>query len=250
MQKSLFVTFFLVLVSGWTFALPTLVASWPLEGSGNTMTDITGNGHTGTLENMDSSNRVVGQVGNALDFDGANERVSIGSGNFTSGASSIVLRVNPDIAQSKPMAELKIDNTGLLLYQTGTSIVMAFRGASNQFQTASGGLTIGDWNHIAFVYNGGAKAASGSYEMYINGSLQSSLTGLGAVGGSFGGNFLGFENSGFFFDGQLDEVTIWDGALTSLEVNSLFSDVVPEPSSLILLVLGLVGVLHRMKMSK
>lgn len=222
-------------------------AYWKLnENTGNTIADSSGNGYTGTMENMESTDWVSGQSASALSFDGVNERITLGTTNFTTGTSSLALWVLPNISQSKPFGEFLIDNTGMCLYQTGTSISMVFRGASDQFRT-EGGLNIGQWNHLVFVYSGGSKSSSGSYSMYINGvAMALHLPGAGPVGGAFVKNYLAYESSNLYFNGKMDEVAIFDTNLSSSQVSDLYQTAitpVPEASTLFLLFLGLSGLL-------
>jgi Concanavalin A-like lectin/glucanases superfamily len=58
-----------------------LVGHWKFdESGGSTAVDSSGSGNTGTLTNMDpSTDWVAGKVGNALDFDGSNDYVSLGN---------------------------------------------------------------------------------------------------------------------------------------------------------------------------
>ena len=59
-----------------------LVGYWNLnDGSGASATDSSGNGNTGTLENMEAEDWVAGKFGKALSFDNTgNERVVAGNG--------------------------------------------------------------------------------------------------------------------------------------------------------------------------
>ena len=69
-----------LVVSGATAGVPTLVLHLPFEdGMGSaTAADVTGNGHDGTLVNMDvNMDWVSGRAGLALDFDGSNDYVSV-----------------------------------------------------------------------------------------------------------------------------------------------------------------------------
>ena len=47
------------------------------------------------------------------------------------------------------------------------------------------------------------------------------------------------------FTGDLDEISIWDGALTGGEVADIFANGIPEPSSALLGLVGLAGLAFR-----
>jgi len=114
-------------------------------------------------------------------------------------------------------------------------------------------LADGQWYHIVSVYNGGGTFGSGQVQHYINGVLANTAdTGADNVNVNttttsstassalhsvwFGGrNQTGNLGS---FDGLIDEVRIYDHALTQSEVTALYA--IPEPSTGLALV-ALIG---------
>lgn len=117
---------------------------------------------------------------------------------------------------------------------------------SSVFSFDTGGLN--NWAHVVVVRNDGVAANS---NIYVNGvDLTASLS---VVGDSYGttdtsahigarresSNTAG--NGGY--EGNLDEFAYWNRALSANEVAGLYSALtVPEPSSVLLSVLGLLGV--------
>lgn len=99
------------------------------------------------------------------------------------------------------------------------------------------GATLGQWQHISLVYN------NGSREAYLNDVLVASGTGGVPLPNDFDGFFVGndFRIATLGMDAQLDNFTIWNGALTSTEISALsVRPTIPEPALGIGVALGAV----------
>jgi len=103
------------------------------------------------------------------------------------------------------------------------------------------------WHHLAFVREGA------TISLYIDGSFDNSSTDSGTFD-MYGddGTHIGENNaapgSDRSLDGALDDFQVYDQALTSGEVASLYNNpgsVIPEPSSFVLGLLGLAFVAWR-----
>lgn len=94
-----------------------------------------------------------------------------------------------------------------------------------------------DWHHFAVVVN----SVAGTSDLYINGVLEASLGFAIATTGSGTATRLGNQFGGFseYFQGNIDDVRIYTGALSAREVNDLASGV-PEPGTIGLLAGGLL----------
>ena len=120
-------------------------------------------------------------------------------------------------------------------------------------------LTDGNWHHVAAVYGSGGAFGSGQVQHYIDGILVSdgqlntggdtvlvnTLLSPSIAGSAssviIGGRRQGTTNSSF--NGLLDEVRIYDSALSASEVMALAT--IPEPSALTLFIVGGVLMLCR-----
>ena len=118
-------------------------------------------------------------------------------------------------------------------------------------------LADGTWHHVVSIYSAGGTFGSGQVSHYIDGVLFSDgQTNTGGdtvivntvtsptVSGTTYPVVLGGRHQGslFSFDGMVDEVRIYDHALSAAEVQALF---VPEPSSALMVMLGLTACLVR-----
>lgn len=88
--------------------------------------------------------------------------------------------------------------------------------ATNSF-SSSGTITVGQWNHVLIRY------APGDQRIYINGALagQASFAGIPVTNAD--PLQLGSDQNyaGRFFDGDLDELRIYDSALSTAEISAL-----------------------------
>jgi len=108
-----------------------------------------------------------------------------------------------------------------------------------------------EWIHLAIVRNGAQVSG------YVNGEYQGSVTTVGVYSGStpfvaalgsrynpFAGGWSGYGTGAYQFRGVIDELFIYDRALSSTEIGALYT-AVPEPSTALLIGLGLAGLAVR-----
>ncbi|MHC4159547.1 MAG: LamG-like jellyroll fold domain-containing protein, partial [Planctomycetota bacterium] len=213
-----------------------LVGWWKFDdGSGSTAIDSSGRGNDGTLVN--GPVWTTGQVDGGLDFDGSNDYVNSGNA-FPSVAGSTTKTI---------MAWAKSD-TADYSGQDGEAgrIVTLYRGPGNTaFSILARGnpatwqsiyrrspddvgrlysevtVSAGQWLHIALVQNG----SNVSY--YINGAEANSVNdGIApAISNPTNADIGGYWNGyGGFFDGTIDDVRIYDRALSAGEIRQLCAE--------------------------
>ncbi|MEO8209716.1 MAG: LamG-like jellyroll fold domain-containing protein, partial [bacterium] len=76
-------------------------------------------------------------------------------------------------------------------------------------------VTNGNWTHVAATFN----SVTDVFSIYINGSLDTTATIAGAEPTANSDSLLIGKGSNNPFDGQLDEVRVWNTALTATQVN-------------------------------
>ena len=197
-----------------------LIGWWKFdEASGNIAYDSSGYNHHGNL--FGGPVYVPGKINSALSFDGTDDYVQLPNlGSFSSFTIEGWLKATGDSLIGSIGYNTFIDGPGSgyrrLLYSTGGKM-LAQMGAGNHWSTNI--VPRGQWNHIVYVYNSQTNIA----KWYINGNPDSEF--LGAI--SFGQPIkigASYNLTGYMFNGLIDEVRIYNRALSAEEVLALFQD--------------------------
>jgi dUTPase len=198
------------------------VGAWGFdEASGvTTVTDASGRGNTGTITG--ATRTTAGRIGSALTFDGVNDWVTVPD------AASLDLTNRATLeAWVYPTALGGIWRTAVLKEQPGQLVYALY--ANNDVSRPSGHLyTTGDlftngtaalplntWSHLAMTWDGTTQ------RLFVGGNQVGSRTVSGTLPNSagalrFGGNNVWSE----WFAGRLDEIRVYDRALTQAEVQA------------------------------
>jgi hypothetical protein len=205
-------------------AAPTLIAAYNFnEGSGSVLNDVTGNGNHGTLANGPVWT-TAGKYGGALTFDGSNDIVNIphsSSLNLTTGL-TLEAWVRPTTVTNWRTVLMK-ERPGNLAYglyaNTSTNrpaVELATAGGAGNLEAAgTGRLNANTWAHVAATFDGS------SLKLYVNGTQVRSLAASGTIVTStnalrIGGNTIWGE----YFRGQIDDVRIYNEALTATQIQA------------------------------
>ncbi len=249
----LLTAFFITAIPNYSHA--DLIAYYNFEGNAN---DVSGNGYDGTVH---GATTVTGRsgAGQAYSFDGTNDYIKIS------------LSINPaDYPQLTMGAWVKADAANLLSNSNQRHQVLShdnggydrtlgidYRGhnANNPgpgWSAFSGsGAVLGDfavntdaWEFIAVVYDQAAETVM----LYVNGATmtESGRLGEGRNYVHIGNNPPGSEH----FKGLIDDVFFFSDALTTEALDSIRLNgvqPVPVPSTLLLLGVGLLGLLTKIR---
>lgn len=168
--------------------------------------------------------------GNVLDFE-RNQAFSVaGWFKSTTTASANLVAKEGDGSPSTPEGwgiELKGDSSGQLRF------VMVYTWATNciGIDTVSGGFNDGLWHHFAVVFDGVTYPSSASAVVcYVDGALETMASPLydnlvNNVSNPYDFTLARRENTSSrqYFDGNLDELTIYSGVLSAADVLWLFN---------------------------
>ncbi len=109
-------------------------------------------------------------------------------------------------------------------------LVLVNRNATSAAYEGETNYRDGAWHHIVAVRDSGAQ---GDMRLYVDGAAVALVDRGGSWSAGYGARFgaHGTSSSGAF-DGYIDEIAIWDRALTATEAEGLFSAAIPEPATL------------------
>ncbi|HDI52337.1 MAG TPA: LamG domain-containing protein, partial [Bacteroidetes bacterium] len=195
--------------------------------------DRSGNANHGDVKN--GATPVIGKSGQALSFDGKDDYVDCGSGvsidDLALGAFTVSAWIKPNttgengtgrIAAKRPNSKYGgwlffVDNISSIGGQTANSngnVEANSRGADNA-------ITLGEWNYVVMVYD---DSGDRKVRLYSNGneiSYQTHIAGTTSPGSDASGNlYIGQASDGNDrnFDGLIDEVRIYNRALSAEEI--------------------------------
>jgi hypothetical protein len=200
---------------------PGLVAAYGLEaGSGTATSDSSGNGRTGTLAGGASWS--AGRFGNGLTLDGVSGRVELpGLGTFYDNGFTLEAWVKPRTAKTD-VAVLGSwvggENGGPMIWVdhvSGRYRLTFNKGTVDDYLDSGRSPTPGQWQHLAATYDGVTA------RFYLDGVEVATKTFGGNAGdsntwriGAYSGSPTGF------FDGVVDEVRVYNRALSQAEIQT------------------------------
>jgi len=212
----------------WDYNRGGPVGWWKFdEGEGMIAHDSSGNENHGDLEaSMTSDDWVDGKHNTALDFDGVDDYVDCGNDESLDITDAITIS-----AWVKPFAV--IDHHQVVLNKYGSSNLEGVRmgyisgvfrgywgnGAVRTYIQADSNPVLNEWTHTVIVFGDSGKA-----KMYLNGIIQSDIKDFDFISNADVGSFIGsLRGVAQYFNGLIDDVRIYNYALTPLQVKNLYN---------------------------
>jgi hypothetical protein len=202
-------------------ASPGLVAAFGFnEGSGSTVLDSSGTSNNGTITNATWT--AAGKFGAALSFNGTSSWVTVPDAPSLDLTNGMTLEawVNPSALSGWRTALLK-ESSGNLAYamyandNTPNPAVTVRIGTGDSSAVGTSALPLNTWTHLAATYDGA------QLRLYVNGVQAGSRAQTGNMAVStgplrVGGNAVWTE----FFAGLIDEVRVYNRALSAAEIQA------------------------------
>lgn len=189
-----------------------MVLFFPFEGNSN---DQSGNYNTGTVY---GANLTDGKLGQAYDFDGINDYIEIRDSETISLKNAITISawikdsgiIGPEVIIAKDneyMMRINQDSEG--------NTASCFVYLNNNWEPRVVGARIPNniWTHVTCSFDN----STGNLKIYINGRLNATKTGrTGSIIDTT--NPLNIGKRGAYFKGVIDEVKIWNYALSDYDI--------------------------------
>jgi hypothetical protein len=209
-----------------------LVGWWPFNGNAN---DESGNGNDGVVNGATLTEDRFGNVNNAYNFQSANSNyISINNNPVQNGTASISGWFNPTAPIGGPIIHIGSDNStaancngyffgfGTIANPTGNNLLLdaSCQGNYNTEWIA----TPNTWYHFTLI------RTQNNLTAYINGNMVGSYTPTGIISPS-NNIFFGstFSSNSVFYNGIIDDIAIYNRALTEQEIQSLYTGTTPPP---------------------
>ena len=199
-----------------------LVGYWPLNSVGDgTAADLSGNSNDGMVQGDVSA--VSGQVAGAGSFDGSNDYVEIPDDSGL-GVTNVTVSawVSRDGSKSRVYLVDGRDHNYGIKFDDGTSTPRFFaitNGSGATLNATGGDIPNQMWTHVAGTYDGS------ELNIYVNGTNEGTTSASGAIDVSSGPARIGdYIGGGYEFPGLIDDVRIYDRALSSSEVTALYNE--------------------------
>ena len=196
----------------------TNTAYYKLNGNAN---DSSGNGYNGTASNL--SPYATGRFGQAAVFNGSNSYIdlpaSINTSYFTPSSSwSISIWGNSSSLSGEGML-FGIDplqNNEILVTGAG-KVQWRIYNSSYEYLNSTTTVSINQWYHVVVTYS------NGTMKLYVNAVNEASGTKT-LVQSTYAPNIGRKQNSSAYFNGSIDQVRIFNSALSAGNVTSLYNE--------------------------
>jgi fibronectin type 3 domain-containing protein len=210
-----------------------LVAAYGFdEGTGTTAADQSGSGNPGTVSNATWAGTAAGKFGNALSFNGSSSVVNIADSNSLDLTNAMTLEawVRPSTLANWNTIIFK-ERPGYYAYalyaNTGSNRPSGniWNGGDRDVR-GTAQVAVNTWTHLAATYDGSVLA------IYINGVQSATLLTSGAIVTSTGALRIG-DNTIWdeHFSGLIDEVRVYNRALSLAEIQSDMNRPVTNPDT-------------------
>ena len=204
-----------------------LVGYWPFNGNAN---DASGNGNDGTVNGATLTTDRFGNSNGAYSFDGVNDWIQVAD-NIDLNPTTLTIAAWVKPLEYNSMGASMVVNKGwdqspghydLLLFSSNHK--SRFVLGSNIYVETNSAVNLNEWVFLT------ASISGLNAKIYLNGVLENSTTlnSNNNLGSSTSPLFFGkhdFNGAPYVFNGKIDDIGIWNHALTQEEIAQLYTPV-------------------------
>ncbi|MFA5389331.1 MAG: LamG-like jellyroll fold domain-containing protein, partial [Candidatus Omnitrophota bacterium] len=204
------------------------VGYWSFDDTNALGRDYSAYGNNGTVTGAVSA---TGMSSNALSFDGSGDYVTISNSPTLNPTSAITLEawIKPVNITTNTYYEIMRqdsgDNRKLFAFQNnGAYLTVGLNTGGSYWETdtpiTASQFTDGAWHHVAFTYD----SSTGKARVYKDGVVLEEEDHSGVIAAETVSLIIGSSaGTGEFFNGLMDEIRVYNRALTNAEINSHYS---------------------------
>ena len=162
----------------------------------------------------------------SMSFDGSNDYIDVGSFSLNANAGTVSAWIKSSNTSDFQMIISKfVSGSRQVQFRTETNgkirLILYKSSTVNSLLDSTGTVLDGNWHHVVFTYN------SSGINLYIDGSASgSNTTNITPVQASTDNFMIGARKISTpekFFNGSIDEVAVWNTALTSTQVAEIYN---------------------------
>ena len=221
-----------------------LVGWWPFNGNAN---DESGNGNDGTVDGATLTEDRFGNVDKAYGFDGYNDEIRIQhqtilnlEGDFsitgwyktsefpaTNNSHTIIAKRDDNLNCCSPQVPYDLQVNYIQNSTDYRKPLLAFANGNYHFCQSDSLLALDEWTNISLTYS------LDTCRIYVNGMMtHSALFPSNFRGANSSDLLIGSINRAYgdeYMNGQLDDIAIYNRALTEQEIQNLYTGTTPPP---------------------
>lgn len=206
-----------------------LIAYYKLDSAG-----ITADAHgANTLTNNNSTPTTTGKINQAGDFLAASSRsLSVTLAAMDSAAAFSLTfwfqRANASHTITVGTRGSTTNRTNVMIWTDG-NVYFQIGTGGNYYGSVAHGISTGAWGFMAMTFDGSQGTTANRTKGYVNGTQQTLSFPNGSPGTTLASNanqgpfYIGLETSTRYSTGQIDEVGVWNRAITGAEVTALYN---------------------------
>ena len=200
--------------------IPTagLVAHYPFNGNAN---DESGNGNDGTVYGATPAVDRFGNAGSAYSFDGIDDNINLGSGiNLADSSFTFSFWDKEDLLEGIVFSQGYVSNNKRLIIGYYSDYKFGISFYYNDLSTIQAYSDTVNWQHWVCTFN----ALTKERRIYLNGQLIAEDIASANYSGT-GDLYLGsvFNSTGFY-SGKIDDIRIYNRALSAAEIQALYQE--------------------------
>ncbi len=191
------------------------------EGYGNTAHDSGPQKVHGTITNATWSND--GKFGKALSFNGSSASITLGNiAAYKTQSKTISFWAKPDTTFSATTPVFANGGGNYYVgFATNGTMMASYNTTAGTQQTSYSNInavSVNEWHHYMYVFNVSAENVDISF--YVDGKLNKTVSYTTGYSSTYGTNFVigSFNGASLFYSGLIDEVKIYNSALTAEEI--------------------------------